>query len=63
MLAEIGMNFLDPESRDLCAAAGAEVDGERVRFDPAMVVERDRDVPSRVPAARVEPGPHVDDRR
>ncbi len=40
VLSEIGMNFLDPESRDLLLAAGAEVDGERVRFDPAMVVER-----------------------
>ena len=40
ILAEIGMNFLDPESRALLADAGAEVDGERVRFDPAMVLER-----------------------
>ena len=36
ILAEIGMDFLDPESRELLAAAGADVepDGERVRFDP-----------------------------
>ncbi|MBA3604971.1 MAG: trimethylamine methyltransferase family protein [Acidimicrobiia bacterium] len=46
ILAEIGMNFLDPESRDLLAAAGASIDGERVRFDPAMVVERIRTCPS-----------------
>ena len=63
ILAEIGMNFLDPESRDLLAAAGAEVDGERVRFDPDMVVETHPHLPVRVPAARAEPGPHAHDRR
>jgi len=46
ILAEIGMNFLDEESRQLLAAAGASVDGERVRFDPAMVVEMIRTCPS-----------------
>jgi len=40
VLAEIGMDFLDPESRQLLRAAGGEVDGERVRFDPSMVEER-----------------------
>jgi trimethylamine--corrinoid protein Co-methyltransferase len=42
ILAEIGMDFLDPEARQLLAAAGATVepDGQRVRFDPAMVTER-----------------------
>ncbi|MBM3520059.1 MAG: trimethylamine methyltransferase family protein [Alphaproteobacteria bacterium] len=37
VLAEIGMDFTLPEARDLLRAAGAKVDGERVRFDPAMV--------------------------
>ncbi|MGI9053097.1 MAG: trimethylamine methyltransferase family protein [Ilumatobacteraceae bacterium] len=46
ILSEIGMNFLDPESRGLLAAAGADVDGERVRFDPAMVLERITTCPS-----------------
>jgi trimethylamine--corrinoid protein Co-methyltransferase len=41
ILAEIGMDFLDHESRDLLAAAGAHVEAgsERVRFDPEMVTE------------------------
>ncbi|MGH9271984.1 MAG: trimethylamine methyltransferase family protein, partial [Ilumatobacteraceae bacterium] len=39
VLSDIGMNFLDPESRDLLRDAGASIDGERVRFDPEMVVE------------------------
>ena len=57
ILAEIGMNFLDAEARDLLAAAGADVeeDGERVRFDPAMVVETIRTCPSHVPAALAQP--------
>ncbi len=46
ILAEIGMNFLDDESRSMLAAAGATVEGERVRFDPEMVVERIRTCPS-----------------
>lgn len=48
ILAEIGLNILDPESRGLLAAAGAEVepDGERVRFDPDLVSERISTCPS-----------------
>ncbi|MCB1381262.1 MAG: trimethylamine methyltransferase family protein [Alphaproteobacteria bacterium] len=39
VLAEIGMDFTLPEARDLLRAAGAKVDGERVRFDPALIEE------------------------
>ena len=39
ILRDIGMNFLDADSRQRLAAAGASVDGDRVRFDPAMVLE------------------------
>ncbi len=48
ILAEIGMNFLDRRARELLAAAGADVaaDGERVRFDPDMVLETIRTCPS-----------------
>ena len=50
ILAEIGMNFLDPESRRRLASAGATVgangDSDRVRFDPAMVEETIRTCPS-----------------
>ena len=42
VLAEIGVNFLLPEAREILRQAGAEVDpaGPRVRFDPAFVEER-----------------------
>ena len=42
VLAEIGMDFLDADARELLRAAGAETspDDQRVRFDPAMVEER-----------------------
>ena len=65
ILAEIGMDFLDPESRDLLAAAGAEVEpgANRVRFDPELVTDLITHVPAGVPAALVEPGPHAHDRR
>ena len=48
VLAEIGMDFLDDDARDLLQAAGADVrpDSSRVRFDPAMVEERIRTAPS-----------------
>src|SRR3970282_800215 len=36
VLSEIGMDFALTEARDLLKAAGARIDGERVRFDPAM---------------------------
>jgi trimethylamine--corrinoid protein Co-methyltransferase len=37
VLAEVGMDFTLPEARDMLKKAGAAIDGERVRFDPAMV--------------------------
>jgi trimethylamine--corrinoid protein Co-methyltransferase len=48
VLEEIGMDFLEPESRELLRAAGARVEpgSERVRFDPAMVEERIKTAPS-----------------
>ncbi len=48
VLEQIGMDFLEPESRDLLRAAGARVEpgSERVRFDPAMVEEQIRTAPS-----------------
>jgi trimethylamine---corrinoid protein Co-methyltransferase len=39
VLSEIGMDFMLPEARDILRKAGAKIDGERVRFDPAMVME------------------------
>ncbi len=48
VLEEIGMDFLDPESREVLRAAGAGVEpgSERVRFDRAMVEELIRTAPS-----------------
>ncbi len=48
VLEEIGMDFLDPESREVLRAAGARVEpgSERVRFDRAMVEELIRTAPS-----------------
>ncbi len=37
VLAETGLDFLHPEARRLLAAAGARVEGDRVRFDADMV--------------------------
>ena len=37
VLAEIGMDFTLPEARQLLKAAGADVQGERVRFDGALI--------------------------
>ncbi|MEP1124236.1 MAG: trimethylamine methyltransferase family protein [Ilumatobacter sp.] len=46
VLAETGIDFLHPEARRLLAAAGARVDGDRVRFDPDMVLETVAHAPS-----------------
>jgi len=48
VLEEIGMDFLDPEAREILRAAGADVraDSQRVRFDRAMVLERIATAPS-----------------
>lgn len=39
ILRDIGMKVLDPDTRTVYARAGATIDGEMVRFDPAMVEE------------------------
>ena len=39
ILRDIGMKVLDPDTRTIYARAGATIDGEMVRFDPAMVEE------------------------
>ncbi len=39
VLAEIGMDFLLPEARELWRKAGAKIDGDRVRFDAALLEE------------------------
>lgn len=39
VLAEVGMDFMLPEALDILRKAGAKIEGERVRFDPAMIEE------------------------
>lgn len=45
VLRDIGMRVLDGGARDRFRAAGAMIDGETVRLDPAMVTEHLRSVP------------------
>ena len=40
VLSELGMEVLHEPLRRTLAAAGADVEGERVRFDPAMIEEK-----------------------
>ena len=46
VLAEVGMDFMLPEARDILRKAGAKIDGERVRFDPDMIMEALSHAPS-----------------
>ena len=46
VLSEIGMDFTLPQARDMLKAAGADVQGERVRFDPAMIEDLMKSAPS-----------------
>ncbi|MGB3736124.1 MAG: trimethylamine methyltransferase family protein [Ilumatobacter sp.] len=46
VLSDTGIDFLHDDARRLLGAAGAEVDGNRVRFDPDMVLEMVSHVPS-----------------
>ena len=48
VLSEIGMDFLDPDAREVLRAAGAAVEpgSQRVRFDPDMVVETIQTAPA-----------------
>jgi len=47
VLSEIGMDFTLPEARDILKKGGAKIDGERVRFDPAMVEELIKSAPAK----------------
>ena len=46
VLSEIGMDVTLPEARELMKKHGAQVDGERVRFDPAAIEELVSHAPS-----------------
>lgn len=46
VLSDIGIDFLHDDARRMLAQAGAQVDGNRVRFDPDMVLEMVSTIPS-----------------
>ena len=46
ILRDIGMRVLEPRAREQLRAAGARVDSETVRLDPALVMERLATVPA-----------------
>ena len=48
VLSEIGMDFLDPDAREILRGAGAHIepDSQRVRFEPGMVEELIKTAPS-----------------
>ena len=52
VLCETGIDILHDDARRLLAGAGARVDGDRVRFDPDMVLEMVALSPGRVHVAR-----------
>jgi len=45
VLRDIGMRVLEDDARDRFRRAGAVIDGDNVRLDPAMVAEHLRTVP------------------
>ncbi|MFO1034308.1 MAG: trimethylamine methyltransferase family protein [Hyphomicrobiales bacterium] len=46
VLAETGMDFMLPEARDLWKKQGCKIEGERVRFDPALIEELISHIPA-----------------
>jgi trimethylamine---corrinoid protein Co-methyltransferase len=46
VLQEIGMDFMVEDVREMWRKAGAKIDGERVRFEPAMIEELIKTCPS-----------------
>ena len=56
ILAEIGIEFRgDPAALELWKAAGADVDGELVRFEPGMLREILKSAPAASPSTRAIP--------
>ena len=55
ILEEIGMDVLLPEAREILRAAGAKVDGLRVRADRELVLDAVAKAPASVHDARPQP--------
>jgi len=56
VLADVGIDMLHDEARRLLGAAGAAVDGDRVRFDPDMVLDAIGHIPGEFTLHGREPG-------
>ncbi len=63
VLSEIGMDVALPEARALMKSHGAKVEGERVRFDPAMIEEFVGYAPSHFTFHARNPANSIADRR
>ena len=59
VLRDTGMEFLHPTARRMWAAAGADVDGVRVRFDPEMVTELVASAPGEFVLHAPDPARHL----
>jgi len=59
VLAEVGVAFYDAEARAILKAGGATVEGEMVRFDPALVEETIARAPSQFTQLARNPANHV----
>jgi len=61
VLAEVGMDFLDADAREILRRGGADVEAgsQRVRFDPAMVEDTIRTAPSEFTLHARNPACHV----
>ncbi|MBT3249018.1 MAG: methyltransferase, partial [Actinobacteria bacterium] len=55
VLAETGIDFLDETARQQLAEAGAEIDGNRVRFSPELVMQLMTTVPEQFTLRGIRP--------
>jgi trimethylamine--corrinoid protein Co-methyltransferase len=60
VLKETGMDFMLPEALDILRKAGADIDGERVRFDPALIEEAIASAPARFTLHARNPANNID---
>lgn len=59
VLAETGIDFLHPEARRRLGKAGAIIDGDRVRFEPDMVLETIATIPGEFTLHGRSPGRNI----
>jgi trimethylamine--corrinoid protein Co-methyltransferase len=61
LLAEVGIDINEAQDRELFRAAGAAIDGTRVRFEPGMVRELASTAPREFTQHARNPDKSVDD--